>query len=386
MADLRSATPPAARLRPRLDRWIMRFTHLSPADRRLAGVVVAGTVLVVGAADYVAGPRISFVSFYLFPVAAAVVCLGHAAGLMVALASVMARFLGDVSWESTRTTDTWLWWNSIGSLVVYLAVVVILDALVRLYRQTEHKVEARTVELEVETRRREQLQRELVELSSSERSAIGRELHDQLGQHLVGTALAAQVLAHRLAARDEQAAREARKIADLLEQGVAQTRQVAHGLVLTRIDPPRLRSELEELCAVLRQQHPGTRCLTRLDPAAEPPDAETAAQLFRIGQEALRNALRHAGAASVELALRIEGGDLVLTVTDDGRGLPPAGERGNGLGLAILRHRAEVLGAQLSFEHPEGGGTRVVCRLERRNFGAARAVAAGSRPPFGAVR
>lgn len=385
MADLRSASPPAARLRPRLDRWIMRFTHLSPADRRLAGVVVAGTVLVVGAADYVAGPRISFVSFYLFPVAAAVVCLGHAAGLMVAVASVMARFLGDVSWESTRTTDTWLWWNSIGSLVVYLAVVVILDALVRLYRQTEHKVEARTVELEVETRRREQLQRELVELSSSERSAIGRELHDQLGQHLVGTALAAQVLAHRLAARDEQAAREARKIADLLEQGVAQTRQVAHGLVLTRIDPPRLRSELEELCAVLRQQHPGIRCLTRLDPAAEPHDAETAAQLFRIGQEALRNALRHAGAASVELALRNEDGDLVLSVTDDGRGLPPPGERGNGLGLAILRHRAEVLGARLSFETPEGGGTRVVCRLDRRNLGAARTVATGSRPPFGSV-
>jgi signal transduction histidine kinase len=364
----------------------MRFTHLSPAGRRLAATVVAGVVMVIGTADYLAGTRISFVSFYLFPVAAAVVCLGPAAGVAIAAASVVVRFLGDVSWESTRTTDTWLWWNSIGSLVVYLAVVVILDALVRLYRQTEDKVEARTVELEVETRRREQLQRELVELSSSERSAIGRELHDQLGQHLVGTALAAQVLAHRLAARDEQAAREARKIADLLEQGVAQTRQVAHGLVLTRIDPPRLRSELEELCAVLRQQHPGVRCVACLDPAAEPPDAETAAQLFRIGQEALRNALRHAGAAAVELVLRTEDGDLVLSVTDDGRGLPPPDGRGNGLGLAILRHRAEVLGAQLAFEVPPGGGTRVVCRLERRNFGLARAIGPGSRPPFAAVR
>jgi signal transduction histidine kinase len=169
------------------------------------------------------------------------------------------------------------------------------------------------------------------------------------------------VLAQRLHGRDESGAREARKIADLVEQGIAQTRQLARGLLLERVEPERLKSELEELCAGLRQQFPAVECLAQVETPAELRDASRAAQIFRIAQEALRNACRHSQAKRVTLALRPEGDALLLEVEDDGRGLPPEGERREGMGLRIMQHRAEHLGSNLVITAQPGRGTRVMC-------------------------
>jgi signal transduction histidine kinase len=173
--------------------------------------------------------------------------------------------------------------------------------------------------------------------------------------------MAAQVLAHRLHGRDENGAREARKIADLVEQGIAQTRQLARGLLLERVDPERLKSELEELCAGLRQQFPAVECVASVETPAQLRDASVAAQVFRIAQEALRNACRHSGAQRVALTVREERGDLRVLVEDDGRGLPPPGERSEGMGLRIMQHRAEHLGSNLTISAQRGHGTRVMC-------------------------
>jgi signal transduction histidine kinase len=86
-----------------------------------------------------------------------------------------------------------------------------------------------------------------------------------------------------------------------------------------------------------------------------------ALQLLRVMQEALSNALRHADARSVTLALLHDGGALALSVEDDGRGLPPAGPV-PGRGLADMRGRAGAIGAQFALGAPPGGGTRVELR------------------------
>lgn len=327
----------------------------------LAWVTVCTTL--VGFIDYLTGTRVSLTLLYLAPVAMATVWINRTAGWLTAVACVVVRVSADLLEAPEAWASVWLWWNAGASLVVYLAVAWILDTLIRLHRELEQRVRARTAELEIETQRRQQVQRELLELSASERSAMGRELHDQLGQHLVGTAMAAQVLVQRLQNKDEVSAREARKIADLVEQGIAQTRQLARGLMLERVDPDRLQSEVEELCAALRQQFPAVNCSVRTASPARLRDPAAVAQLYRIAQEAMRNACRHSGAKHVHLTLDDLPGKLQLTIEDDGRGLADPEHRTGGIGLQIMQHRAEVLRAHLEITTRPGQGTTVRCEI-----------------------
>ncbi|MBI5422865.1 MAG: sensor histidine kinase [Opitutae bacterium] len=359
--DSRSA---AARGWGRLTDWTMqRLTGLPKGGRRAAFAWIGLFLAAIGWVDYVTGTRVSMGFFYLFPVALSVLWLGVGAGSTMAIVSWLVRVMADLTDDPRAWHQTWLWWNSATALLMYFTVIWILHALILLHRQLEQRVIERTAELERETLKRQEVQRDLLELSESERSAMGRELHDQLGQHLVGTAMAAQVLAQRLHAHDENGAREARKIADLVEQGIAQTRQLARGLLLERIEPARLPSELVELCAGLRQQFPKVECVASVETPAGLADASVAAQVFRIAQEAARNACRHSGAGRVTVTLHQEGQELVVAVEDNGRGLRPDDERTAGMGLRIMRHRAEHLGSRLLISSQLGRGTRIVCAV-----------------------
>lgn len=334
-----------------------------PVQGRRRGPMLAGVaagLLLIGWADYVTGTRMSFVVFYLVPITLATAWYGRNTGFFAALAGVVVRFVADSRDDAATLHETWLWWNSGGSLVVYFAVVWMFDALLQLQRRLEERVRERTLALEREVRKRQEVQRELLDLSGRERSAMGRELHDQLGQHLVGTAMAAQVLAERLQARGEHGAREARQIADLLEQGIAQTRQLAQGLLLSYIEPARLESDLEDLCNTLSQQHPRIDVSFRLEETAALTDGNVAAQIYRIVQEAMRNACRHSGATRVWLRVGRRGDMLEFAIEDDGGGLP-AERSGPGMGLRIMQHRAEHIGSRLELSERPGGGTCVRC-------------------------
>jgi hypothetical protein len=94
------------------------------------------------------------------------------------------------------------------------------------------------------------------------------------------------------------------------------------------------------------------------------PDNSSASHLYRITQEAVRNAARHGRARRIDIALSVEPDGLLLSVTDDGVGLSMDHRRpGPGMGLRIMAHRAAMIGAQFTVETPANGGTRVLCRL-----------------------
>ena len=353
-------TPPWSRLTD----WMLRkVTGLPSGGKKAAVLWICGSILAVGVIDYQTGTRLSMTLLYLVPVGLAVIWLGFTAGWVTAVGGVAIRLTADLVDEPESFREAWLWWNSGASIFVYLSVVWILDALIRLHRHLEQRVVERTMELQAETLKRQQVQSELLDLSANERGAMGRELHDQLGQHLVGTAMAAQVLAQRLQAHDENGAKEARTIVDLVEQGVAQTRQLARGLLLENIEPERLRSEIEELCATLRQQFPRVNCDALVQTPERLRDPAVAAQVYRIAQEAMRNACRHSGARRVRLGLRESENKLCLSVEDDGKGLPDGTDQARGMGLRIMQHRAEKLGSRLVISSQPGRGTRITCEL-----------------------
>lgn len=184
-----------------------------------------------------------------------------------------------------------------------------------------------------------------------ERRRIARELHDDLGQLLT--------LLRLRAALPRPAPRELRRLADqclrALRERVFQLRPVAleGGLA------PALRRLAADFA---HHAGPGRRYDCAAEPLAGLDDA-TALQLFRIAQEALSNATRHARARRVALTLRRDGdGRLCLRIEDDGAGFAPDSAAGRGQGLRTLRERARLLGGRLRIDSAPGRGTRIELR------------------------
>jgi len=238
-------------------------------------------------------------------------------------------------------------------------------------RRLEAEVARRTAELTRTNReltrevgRRQTLEREVLEVSTRTMQRIGQDLHDDLSQHLAGIAMLVSVLRPRVAASDPGAAAALDQISGLLADSIARAKQIAHGLYPAGLAEHGLSAAVEELVSAARQSAPA-HVEFRAAPDFVLPDTGRAAQVYRIVQEALMNAIKHSRAERVEVVLSREGGigggALLAEVIDNGVGVIP-GRNGSGMGLRIMRSRAESAGAQLSIESLQPG-TRVCCRI-----------------------
>jgi PAS domain S-box-containing protein len=209
-------------------------------------------------------------------------------------------------------------------------------------------------------RKRVELERAIIEASTAEQERIGRDIHDGLGQQLTGLSILARAeeLRQRQAG-DEQAAEALGALRQHAEAALHQARAMARGLRPVEVAPDGLTYALAGLAREVAAtgavdcRYLGVQDLAVVD--------EVAAHLFRIAQEATQNSLRHAQATRIEFDLRREPGGLLLTVRDNGRGIEPDEEDGEGTGLKIMRFRASILGGCLSVGTDPQGGTLVRC-------------------------
>ena len=206
------------------------------------------------------------------------------------------------------------------------------------------------------------LEKEVLEIGDTERRRLGQDLHDGVGQQLLGIRFMASALAQKLSAQDAPEAGEAQEIARLLDDTIEQTRALARGMCPLELVSGDLVPALEELALMAQDRFEITCELQCEDPVPVVDDA-TATHLFHIAQEAVTNAVKHGRAKHVEIALTTEGDRAVLTVRDDGAGLPEDASGLKGLGLRIMRYRANVMGASLDVRRHADGGTIVVCSI-----------------------
>lgn len=209
---------------------------------------------------------------------------------------------------------------------------------------------------------RRRLEREVLEVAEAERQRLGRDLHDGAGARLTGIAMMAEGLARSLRAGACPSPEDLEEIAHLAGEGAAQVRALARGLCPVKLDERSLEAALQELatsaCAVGR-----VACSFSCDDGLPTLDVNVNSQLYWIGQEAVNNALKHAGASRIDVRLRKGSRLLLLVVEDDGGGLPPSATEGqSGMGLRTMRYRAEQIGANLRIRRG-AGGTRVTCAL-----------------------
>lgn len=192
-----------------------------------------------------------------------------------------------------------------------------------------------------------QLSKRLLSVQEQERVRIAREVHDELGQAL--TAMKIQLQQEPLGA----IARRIDGIVDLV-------RRIAADLRPSILDDLGITAALEQQLRRLRES---TSITTTLAVSEEPEiDMLTGVTLYRITQEALANVIRHAEATAVEVSLAMNGGQAVLIIRDNGRGMPqPANSQS--LGLLGIRERAELLGGSVTIDSRPGDGTTIAVTL-----------------------
>jgi signal transduction histidine kinase len=190
-----------------------------------------------------------------------------------------------------------------------------------------------------------------------ERKRLRRDLHDGLGPALAALTLHVDALRNRLDAPAVDA--DLLRLRSGIQGTVLDVRRMVEGLRPPALDELGLPGAVEQLADRLTA---GTDLLVDVaivGPLALPAAVEVAA--YRVAQEALTNVVRHAGAQRACVRVRVDGGELVLEVTDDGTGTPAP--RDGGVGLGSMRERAEELGGRLEVTGRPGRGTRVVARL-----------------------
>jgi two-component system CheB/CheR fusion protein len=208
---------------------------------------------------------------------------------------------------------------------------------------------------------RKQLREQLLTIAEEQQRRIGQDLHDDVGQELTGVSLMAEALAEALQDAASPEASLAAKVHGGLERIQRRVRALTRGLVPVQVDAQGLMAALHELAASIQALH-GMECTFECDAPVPIEDNRVATQLYRITQEAVANALKHGHAAQVHIALQEHDGIITLEVRDAGVGLPgDPGDPPGGLGLSIMRYRAESIGGALEIGPAEGGGTRVAC-------------------------
>jgi two-component system sensor kinase FixL len=206
------------------------------------------------------------------------------------------------------------------------------------------------------------LEREILIASEREQQRLGRELHDDLCQQLACVEFLMHSLEKELATKSKADARRAAEISKLLRETNARARELSHGLAPTHLEAGGLFSALEKLAMRTRKVF-HIDCRFRCTGPVQIDDPEGRYHLYRIAQEAVSNAVKHGRAKRIEINLEAKGSHQVLSVKDNGVGLPQKLRRAKGVGLRIMQYRAELICGSLVVQRKSGGGTAVVCSI-----------------------
>jgi len=226
--------------------------------------------------------------------------------------------------------------------------------------ELEQLRQQKTALLEKEVAERARLEREVIESCAREQRRIAYDLHDGVGQHLVGVALSAKLLEQELRAAHPAEAKKASAIVRLANEAARQARLTARNLEGVG-GVGDLKTALQALAASVRRNC-SVNGIVKTDASSLPISAPVAAQLYRIAQEAVHNAVEHGGARKVEIGLGFNHQNMVLRIRDDGKGFD-ASDGSNGMGLRIMQYRAQCIGGSCDVQSNRADGTIVTCRV-----------------------
>lgn len=313
---------------------------------------------IVGYIDYLTGYERSLLLFYLLPISLAVWFGSFVLSLAIIIVSVTVWKLSDLAAGIPAVGL----WNAGMAFLSYALFAGVLSKLRTLVDELDRRVQDRTAALQREMAERQRLDREIAQVADRERRRLGHDLHDSLGQHLTGTALAAQVLKEKLAAKSAPEVGEAEKLVNYVEEGIDLTRNLARGFFSPELDADGLSVALEGLAENISERF-AVNCIFHGEESIPVRDPAVATQLYRIAQEAATNSAKHAAAEQIDICISVDHSELTLAIMDDGVGFSDNLSDSKGLGLRLMRHGAALIGGTFNVRRNGQRGTIATCKV-----------------------
>lgn len=279
------------------------------------------------------------------------------------------RLLPPASRVLFRQPTTWSEYRSyVIATVLILAVqsVLIAGLLAQRVRRrrADHALRASQQRLQSVYDLNQDLAGRLITAQEDERSRIARDLHDDVGQQLVGLAFIVSAIKRKIggvsdAPEVDEAFASLHERTSTLAQLV---RKLSHELHPAVLEHAGLTAALKDHCAEVARRHDvavtfsGPENIEGLHP-------DIALCIFRVAQEAIANAIRHAGANAIDVRLERTSADIALTVVDDGIGFIASERTGTGLGLRSIEERVRLTRGELTLHSHPGDGTRLRVRI-----------------------
>lgn len=210
--------------------------------------------------------------------------------------------------------------------------------------------------------KRQLLEKQILNISDNERHRIGRDLHDALGGKLAGTAMIAMALSKTLAKKSRADSRRALELVKYINETIRETRAIARGLCPFELGGVGLVGGLTELIHQTKINFE-VKCTLSVRPSDLVIENSVGQHLFRIAQEAIFNAIRHGKAKKISIRLSSTKTNLTLQIKDNGCGMLNEAAPNQGLGLASMKYRSELIGGCFKFKSSLAQGTCVRIRL-----------------------
>ncbi len=210
------------------------------------------------------------------------------------------------------------------------------------------------------------LEKEVIEINDRERSRLGQDLHDGICQQLVSIAFATDLLRRDLIAKSPGEAVRAAKITALLDSAITQARNLSHALCPVNLAGDGLAVALRGLAGTVSHGS-GIVCGADCSEAVFIHEYAVATHLYRIAQEAVQNAIKHANPSQILIRLSQEGDSIHLSITDNGLGTDEDEARNFGIGLSIIKFRTTMAGGRLQVQRNSTGGTLVSCTFQQKH-------------------
>ena len=226
----------------------------------------------------------------------------------------------------------------------------------------EEQVKKRTAQLENAQTHLKNLSKNIIASQEREKELVARELHDHLGQVLTALRIDAVGIGKYLLEIDADAFERAKRMSVLIDDTIEDVRDMAYRLRPRVLDDLGLTDALESLVSDFEKRS-NVSCVFKHGDIPEI-DKTLATALYRIGQEALTNSLRHSNATTILVELRTQFEAVVLTIEDDGCGFDLNTKDKNGFGLEGMRERANLVGGKLSIITSRSQGTKITCNVK----------------------
>ena len=207
------------------------------------------------------------------------------------------------------------------------------------------------------------LERQVRSVAEREQQRIGHDLHDGLGQELTGLSLLLKGLEHAAQSEVPTLISDIKYAQQVLNDSIVSARALAQGLSPVHLERDGLAGALEQLAANVESLHNVPVVVTHRGQRSV--EVSVVTEFYRIAQEAVNNAARHAQATRILVDLDLSEG-MRLVVSDNGTGI--GDEDSDGMGLRIMQYRADLLGATLTVRRDEGSGTMVTCELSEQGL------------------